>query len=287
MPDYAKPRPVFSLGPNRGGGRWLVFTDLDGTLLDHYDYGYAAAKPVMERLEAWGIPVHLASSKTFAEGIAYYREWGVRRPMIVENGAAVAVPAEECSADWGPEAADGYRVRPMGPDYASLRAALTELRARDGLDVQGFGDWTAADVARHTGLDEDAAERARQRAGTEPVIWSDSDAALERFGADLQARGLRIVRGGRFHHIMGQTDKASGVNAVVALYARQWDEPIRTLCLGDSENDRAMLESANCTIVVRRTDGVHLAVNRDGDTCFTESPSPRGWAEGVEIWLDS
>ncbi|MGB0712887.1 MAG: HAD-IIB family hydrolase, partial [Gammaproteobacteria bacterium] len=196
----------FSRGP--GSDRWLVFTDLDGTLLDHHDYGYAEAWPAMQRLEARGIPVHIASSKTFAEGIGYYREWEVRRPMVVENGAAVAIPEEQCGPDWGPVGAHGYRVRPMGPGYEELRAVITTLRERDGLDVQGFGDWTAADVARHTGLDEDAADRAHQRAGTEPVIWSDTDEALEAFRAELGTRGLRIVRGGRFHHIMGETDKA-------------------------------------------------------------------------------
>ncbi len=28
----------------------LVFTDLDGSLLDHYDYGFAAARPALAAL---------------------------------------------------------------------------------------------------------------------------------------------------------------------------------------------------------------------------------------------
>ena len=45
----------------------MLFTDLDGTLLNHLDYGYAVARPLLRRLERLGIPVHIASSKTFAE----------------------------------------------------------------------------------------------------------------------------------------------------------------------------------------------------------------------------
>ena len=43
--------------------RWLVFTDLDGTLLDE-DYGWAAARPAVEALQAASIPIILNSSKT-------------------------------------------------------------------------------------------------------------------------------------------------------------------------------------------------------------------------------
>ena len=46
--------------------RWLVFTDLDGTLLDE-DYGWAAARPAVEALQAASIPIILNSSKTVME----------------------------------------------------------------------------------------------------------------------------------------------------------------------------------------------------------------------------
>ena len=37
--------------------RRLVVTDLDGSLLDHHNYDYAPAEPVMAALEASGIPL--------------------------------------------------------------------------------------------------------------------------------------------------------------------------------------------------------------------------------------
>ena len=46
--------------------RWLVFTDLDGTLLDE-DYGWAAARPAVEALQAASFPIILNSSKTVME----------------------------------------------------------------------------------------------------------------------------------------------------------------------------------------------------------------------------
>ena len=45
--------------------RAIVFSDLDGCLLNH-DYTYREAKPALACLRDWNVPVVLASSKTAA-----------------------------------------------------------------------------------------------------------------------------------------------------------------------------------------------------------------------------
>ena len=265
------------------GNRWLVFTDLDGTLLSHADYAYDAAKPWIERLDALGVPVHIASSKTFAEAVRYYRAWGVRRPMVVENGAAIAWP-RGASGD-----APTYTLTPARLAYKHLRGALERLRDRYGWAVQGFGDWTAEQVVQHTGLDLASAERAKQRAASEPVLFQDTDERLQAFRKALQGQGLRLIRGGRFHHIMGDADKAQGVRRVCAHYQRLPGEvtPIKTLCLGDGENDRAMLEAADQAVVIRKHDGAHLKLDRSTHVRYSDAPAPQGWAREIRAWLDS
>ena len=265
------------------GNRWLVFTDLDGSLLSYSDYAYDAAKPLIERLEALGVPVHIASSKTFAEAIRYYREWGVSRPMVVENGAAIAWP-QGASGD-----APSYTLTPAWLAYKHLRDTLKRLRDRHGWAVEGFGDWTAEQLVQHTGLDPASAERAKQRTASEPVLFRDTDERLETFRKALQGQGLRLIRGGRFHHIMGDADKSQGVCRVRVHYQRLPGEmtPVKTLCLGDSENDRAMLEAADLAIVIRRHDGAHLKLNRSTHVRYSDAPAPQGWAWEIRNWLDS
>ena len=46
--------------------RWLVFTDLDGTLLDE-SYSWDLAQPAIDLLRSASIPIILNSSKTVAE----------------------------------------------------------------------------------------------------------------------------------------------------------------------------------------------------------------------------
>ena len=51
-----------------GAGRAVVvFTDLDGTLMDHDSYDVAPAKPALDALAARSIPVVPVTSKTRAE----------------------------------------------------------------------------------------------------------------------------------------------------------------------------------------------------------------------------
>ena len=45
----------------------LVFTDMDGTLLDHHDYSYAPALNMLDILKGRHIPVIPTTSKTKAE----------------------------------------------------------------------------------------------------------------------------------------------------------------------------------------------------------------------------
>ncbi|WP_257294501.1 hypothetical protein [Endozoicomonas sp. YOMI1] len=51
----------------------LVFTDLDGSLLDHNHYGWAAARPALELLSEREIPVIFNTSKTFKEVLVIQR----------------------------------------------------------------------------------------------------------------------------------------------------------------------------------------------------------------------
>jgi len=72
--------------------RTLVFTDLDGTLLDHDTYSWAAAAPALEELQRREIPLIFCTSKTDAEVQALRRAMGNSHPFIVENGGAIVIP---------------------------------------------------------------------------------------------------------------------------------------------------------------------------------------------------
>ena len=67
-----------------------------------------------------------------------------------------------------------------------------------------MSEMTLDQVVALTGLTESEARLARLREGSEPLIWEDDNAMLERLREGLRRDGLRMVRGGRFWHVTGE-----------------------------------------------------------------------------------
>ena len=55
--------------------------DLDGTLLDHHSYSWAAAEPALARVRALQIPLVLVTSKTAAELEVLRRQLDLPHPF--------------------------------------------------------------------------------------------------------------------------------------------------------------------------------------------------------------
>ena len=163
----------------------VVFTDLDGTLLDHETYGFDAARPALDALKARGIPLVLASSKTAAEVAPLHAELGLGdTPAIVENGAGIYRPVEGIAGN--------------AEDHRYIRNALNRLMPDTRLCFIGFSDMSDAELAQQTGLSEEAAARAKTRQFSEPGIWNGDDLQRITFFSALESEGIRALRGGRF-----------------------------------------------------------------------------------------
>ena len=72
----------------------IIFTDLDGTLLDHSSYQWDRAKPALDLCQRFHVPVVLVSSKTRAEMVKLKDELGLSHPFISENGGGIFFPKE-------------------------------------------------------------------------------------------------------------------------------------------------------------------------------------------------
>ena len=70
----------------------LIFTDLDGTLLDADNYSFEEALPALEKIKKRKIPLILCSSKTKAELELYQKKLKIKSPFISENGGAIFIP---------------------------------------------------------------------------------------------------------------------------------------------------------------------------------------------------
>ncbi len=264
----------------------LVFTDLDGTLLDHDSYEWQPAVPWLERLRHAGVAVIPVTSKTRAELMPLRRELGLKdTPFIAENGAVIGLPPawQHARLDRDPNFVDGLAVKTPGIDISFLRTRLGVMRERLGVRFRSMGELSIDEIMSLTGLSEPQARLARVREGCEPLVWDDTEMALVDFRQALEADGLCLLRGGRFWHAMGQLDKGDGVRWLVERYQALRGRRPLTLGLGDGPNDVPLLEAVDRAVLIPGHHG-HTVNLGNAHQFHARQPGPTGWAEGLDYW---
>ncbi len=252
----------------------LVFTDLDGTLLDHDNYQWQAATSAIDWLHEHECPLIMNSSKTAAELERIARQMDNHDPMICENGSSIVIPENYFNEENG--------IIYFGEKYDSIINTLNDLRKQYNYKFVGFNDLSVADIARMTGLDEEQATLARQRMSSEPIKWLDSDAALQEFTQHLDKAKISIVKGGRFYSVSGRCSKGDAVLWLVDRYRRQQpDTEWLTVALGDSENDMPMLECVDYPVLISNPHSSAPASDKLKNLKRPDKPGPEGWNQAI------
>lgn len=252
----------------------LIFSDLDGCLLNKHDYSFKPAIPVLERIHRAEIPLILASSKTVAEMRLLAGEMQLRNaPLICENGGAIY---------WGH--GKDSEVSILGIERTKILQVLNNLK-RD-FQFDSFADLGVPGVMKSTDLPEERAVLALQRTSTEPLLWNDNADKLDRFAEALERNSLSLTRGGRFWHVAGPTSKGRGLESVLERHIMQDASNILTLAIGDSPIDQSMLDIANYPIGIPAADGVVHVQMKGHNSRVAQRAGALGWAESVAAVLD-
>jgi mannosyl-3-phosphoglycerate phosphatase family protein len=272
----SEPAPIF-----------LVFSDLDGSLLDHHSYSFSAAMPMVATLDRLNIPLILASSKTRSEMLELRAALGNKHPFIVENGAAIFIPKEYFpSQPDDTKLNDNYWVHEMAPQRSTWLQVLATLAEDFPGEFDSFSRAGITGIMAMTGLPKSAAIAANDRLYSEPVKWLGSPQREATFIDRLQTAGAAVARGGRFLAVSGSCSKGQALLWLRAQYRSVTPTAaVHDLAIGDSDNDRPMLEAAETALLIRSP--VHdypLLTKRDA-VIHSREPGPTGWAEGVSYWL--
>lgn len=255
---------------------YIIFTDLDGTLLDHHDYSFAEAMPALKKIKEMQIPLIINSSKTFAEIKDIREKMHINWAFSVENGAAIFLPEGKLS---GIDKQMEQII--LGIPYNKILDILRTLREIDGVSFKGFNDFSVKELMLETGLPEIEATQAKQRLASEPLIWLGTKDKLILFEEKLNNQGLQLIQGGRFLHVMGKNDKSTAMAWLLNRF--KLDSKIVTIALGDSQNDLRMLEQADYAAIIRKQNGEYLQVSKSPETIVkSKSIAPMGWQETID-----
>jgi mannosyl-3-phosphoglycerate phosphatase len=265
----------------------VIFTDLDGTLLDPVTYSWEAARPALNLIKQKAIPLIFCSSKTRAEIEVIRAKIGNYDPFITENGGAIFIPEHyfAFSFPFNKKIADDRAIE-LGKPYMELRQAIQAVSQKSGVPLRGYGDLSPEEIAAQTGLSVEEARLAKQREYDEPFILTGNDEEKSRILRLIEQQGLTWTRGSRYHHLMGDNDKGRAVKILIGLFRQQWGT-VTTIAIGDSPNDLPMLQAVDHPVLVQKAGGRYDEKVALPNLQRANGIGPIGWNEAVLELLES
>jgi mannosyl-3-phosphoglycerate phosphatase len=258
----------------------VIFTDMDGTLLDHHTYSYAPAAPTLRKLSQRQIAVIPTTSKTFSEMVELREQIGLNGPFIIENGAAAYIPhgffqQKPAGTVWQ----DGFWCKSFISSKGYWLKLIELIKSDFAGEFTHFYEMSIQDIQNATGLTAQEAERAAQRQFGEPVLWLGSDERKQEFIRAVKERGASPLEGGRFIHISGDCSKGKALLWMCEEIARQTASQITSIALGDGKNDIAMMEAADIAVRIASPTHELPTLKKQKNVYSSTLFGPEGWTE--------
>ena len=253
----------------------IIFTDLDGTLLDSDSYSYEKANDALELIKKFDIPLIFCTSKTRAEIEFWQEKIGNNDPFISENGGGIFIPKNYFSFKFFiHKEFDKYFLIKLGTNYNQLIDFIRFLKEK--YEILSFPDMTVEEIAEDADLELFQAELAKKREFDLPFKILNKNQEKDILN-DIKKNDLNYTIGGRYYHLLGKNNKGEAVKILSDLFRRKYGN-IKTFAIGDSENDFQMLKVVNKGFLVKKKDGSY-ASNKYGKA---NGVGPEGWNNIVQ-----
>ena len=254
----------------------LIFTDLDGSLLDRDTFKFDEIKDYLKKLISNGIFIIPNTSKTEKEILEFNNELGSNLPYISENGAAI-----------------------NGLDLlnSNLPKELILSRDKNNLinifkksvpeNLQNKCKWLSEmDKKKQSlifGLDNEQLKKALDRKYTIPFIFEGTKNEKNELSKIIKNKDLSLQHGGRVIHLTDKVNKAKALNVFVRFFKKN-NKNVKTIAVGDNYNDLDMLKTSDfpCLVFNDKFTLDKIPIN---NLISTNKPSPEGWADVIKIAL--
>lgn len=255
----------------------IIFTDLDGTLLNYEDYSYKDAIPALKKIKQNQIPLIITTSKTRKEIEILQKDLDIKDPFIIENGAAIFFKKGYRNFHIKNSISiDRYDVVVLGERYQKIREVFENYK--DDYCLKGFKDLSNKEISLLTGLSLERVKLAKKREFTEPFI-TDCPQKIDDLKKEVSKFGLKIVKGGRFYHLMGKNqDKGKAIKITKKIFEDNLKKDFTAIGLGDSENDISMLKNVDIPVLIRKHGGSYEDIKLS-NLIKSTYPGSRGWNE--------
>ncbi|MGH9974651.1 MAG: HAD-IIB family hydrolase [Nitrososphaeraceae archaeon] len=262
----------------------IVFTDIDGTLIDIYSGNFEGTDLLVRKFGKMGTPVILCSAKTRSEQEYIREKLGLSDPFIIENGGAVVIPDGYFDdLEIVPHTRkNGYSLIEIGGHSNEIRKQLSKIREELQIDFKGTTDVTLDEISKRVQIPLPFAKRMSKREYGETILEIDPS-NLGKLAKACKRIGLKVIHGGRYTDITQGNDKGKATRVLVDLFKRKY-QPKRTIFigLGDSKNDLPMLKLMDIPMLVQRANG-SWCDSRIKNLVQATGIGPKGWRNSFNL----
>ena len=232
----------------------LIFSDLDGTFLNHDDYSYSNLKKFISKIKKQS-EIIFTSSKTFCEMVKLYEKLNICFPFIVENGGCIFFPQDYLNfklVDQNFFEHENYLGLQIGRNNLNKsKNNIKKINFSENFKFSFFSELNDNELIELTNLEAKNVEDSKKRQFSDPIYWKDTKIKLQIFKKKLKEKKITVSEGGRFLHFNLDCDKGKAVHKFLKIYKKHKSKNILTISLGDSENDLSMLELTNYSCIIK------------------------------------
>ena len=263
----------------------VIFTAVDGALLDPKSQSWSAAAEALQEVERRRVPLILVTSGTRAELEAFRAKIGHGHPFVTESGGGLFLP----DAYFNQKLQDAVRVGryfcvAFGRPYAEAVAAAEEFAEESGANIVGYSNMSARDIARNTGEPIRQAKLAKQREFSERFFFAgDADAVEARFESAARENNWEAIRGEPFWELRSGNDEGRALRHFMRLARESQHARLRSVAIASSARDLPLLAAADQAVLLphRGQEFDSAVTSRLAKAIPGSASGPAGWNEAV------
>ena len=259
----------------------LIFTDLDGSLLNHNNFEFKEIKDFILNCISNGIKIIPNTSKTEEEIQVFLEQLGQNLPFVVENGAAI------------------HNLDLVHPKIKfknnsiifsrSLSEILEQFKKNIPIDFQKrcffLKDMSFIEQMKILGLNRKYLPFALNRYYSMPLVFDGSKKIINEFTSLLKKIGMKLHEGGRIYNISDDCSKGKAITTLIEILENDLDYKTHTIVIGDSPNDISMLNVCDQPCVIPLPNKKNLCHLKDHKIIRATQSAPLGWEEVVRASL--
>ena len=254
----------------------LIFTDLDGSLLNRDTFKFDEIKEYLMELISKNIFIIPNSSKTEKEILVFNYELGSNLPYISENGAAIN-GLDLLNSDLPKE----LILSKEKDDILKIFKNIVPLNLQN--KCKWLSEMDEKNQSLILGLKYQKLKSALDRKFTIPFIFNGSKNEKKELAKIIKNKSLYLQEGGRVIHLTDKINKAKALQVFVRFFKKN-NKNVKTIAVGDNYNDLEMLKTSDfpCLVFNDKFTLDEIPIN---NLIITNKPSPEGWADVIKMAL--